>query len=498
MCAPAPSRDYRRPRTIAHKQAGKMVMMAATRRRAWAPPEAAVEDAEDNEDEEDDEEEPCGEDEVPDFEAKVESLERELAAALKQVERAKKGYKRKSAKRKGVDDEALDEKQIRSAKVAHAKRLRFSVKLICDELNCRDDIAAEILNNVLIKCAQPVRAALRLMGSMQQEHFLGARQALEVYKQRCLNVANSLDLRSNEALPYSTMRRVSERLSTELIDGKLCRVVLMEAPSHTGEDNPLTRRSNREQGIWEGMRVRAPHVFQGDKAVSAALSALCEDHELQLSVPSEDGMDWAGWYLIDIARDVLGQAKADNNLRPLTPGLTRRLQMIFDAHGWTSACGATRFMLRCPDTATQHNSTRYARDVSFYVGRDKHDQLEKAVNLGGARSLWNTLMAGVRISSVDAEKLPTADALEAARDVTHDAVGFGDRMRRLLGIRWATCPIPISCPIPIELEIQLELLLLCCGLIFHHSNGHIAHLTCEGVALEKFIYSLHFPHFSQG
>ena len=100
-----------------------MVMMAATRRRAWAPPEAAVEDAEDNEDEEDDEEEPCGEDEVPDFEAKVECLERELATALKQVERAKKGYKRKSAKRKGVHDEALDEKQIRSAKVAHAKRL---------------------------------------------------------------------------------------------------------------------------------------------------------------------------------------------------------------------------------------------------------------------------------------------------------------------------------------------------------------------------------------
>ena len=35
-------------------------------------------------------------------------------------------------------------------------------------------------------------------------------------------------------------------------------------------------------------------------------------------------------------------------------------------------------MLRCPDTKEQHNSTRYARDVSFYVGRDKHEQLEKA------------------------------------------------------------------------------------------------------------------------
>ena len=55
---------------------------SATRCRAWAPPEAVVEDAEGSEDEEDKEEEPCGEDEVPDFEAKVESLERELAAAL--------------------------------------------------------------------------------------------------------------------------------------------------------------------------------------------------------------------------------------------------------------------------------------------------------------------------------------------------------------------------------------------------------------------------------
>ena len=72
---------------------------------------------------------------------------------------------------------------------------------------------------------------------------------------------------------------------------------------------------------------------------------------MQLSVPSRDGIDFAGWYVIDTARDVLRQAEKDKNLRVLTPGLLRRLQIIFDAHGWTSASGATRLLLRTPDTA---------------------------------------------------------------------------------------------------------------------------------------------------
>ena len=65
-----------------------MVMMAATRRRAWAPPEAGVEDTKErvakmcSEHEEDEEEEPCGEDEVPDFEAKVKALVLDVLARL--------------------------------------------------------------------------------------------------------------------------------------------------------------------------------------------------------------------------------------------------------------------------------------------------------------------------------------------------------------------------------------------------------------------------------
>ena len=382
-----------------------------------------------------------------DHETRIEELEALLKKTQKAVLRARKGFKRKSKAQPPAadaeDGEEVDPARLaKAAKAANARRLRLSVKTICDELDGREDITAEVLNVVIIKCSKPVRAALRLLGAMQQERFLGVKHAIDQLKQRCLNVANSLDLRSNEALPYSTMRRVSERLSTELIDGELCRVILMTAPSHQGEHNPLTRRSNREQGIWDGMSVRAPHVFQGDKSISAALSTLCEDHELQLSVPSQDGIDWAGWYLIDIARDVIAQAAGDDNLRPVKVGLSRRLQMIFDAHGWTSASGATRFMLRCPDTKEQHNSTRYARDVSFYVGRDKHSELEKAVHLGGVRGMWHTLLGGCRISQTPAVNLPSAAALEATRDVAHDAEGFGDRMRKLLGIRWNPCPTP--------------------------------------------------------
>ena len=67
-----------------------------------------------------------------------------------------------------------------------------------------------------------------------------------------------------------------------------------------------------------------------DKEISKCLTALCEDHEMQLSVPSVDGLDGAAWDVIDITHDdadVLRQAAADDNLHAAAPGGMHRVQV---------------------------------------------------------------------------------------------------------------------------------------------------------------------------
>ena len=58
----------------------------------------------------------------------------------------------------------------------------------------------------------------------------------------------------------------------------------------------LVHRRARRQRVGEVCETaeRVPH---------AALNAICEDHELQLSVRAVEGRgpDWAGWYVEDVA-----------------------------------------------------------------------------------------------------------------------------------------------------------------------------------------------------
>jgi hypothetical protein len=99
------------------------------------------------------------------------------------------GYKHKSKAQPPAadaeDDEEADPARLAKAKAANARRVRLSVKAICEELNCREDIAAEVLNVVIIKCSKPVRAALRLHGAMQQERFLGVKHAIRSRRGLC-------------------------------------------------------------------------------------------------------------------------------------------------------------------------------------------------------------------------------------------------------------------------------------------------------------------------
>jgi len=88
------------------------------------------------------------------------------------------------------------------------------------------------------------------------------------------------------------------------------------------------------------------------------------------------------------------------NLRPLVEGCRRRLQILFDAHGWTETSGMTRWLLRSPDTIVNHNNPRYARDQITMVQQDKNKWLLAATKMGGEDSMYARIKAGVKTKCV--------------------------------------------------------------------------------------------------
>eukprot|EP00965_Chrysotila_dentata_P205893 6183226-Pleurochrysis_carterae.AAC.1 len=74
---------------------------------------------------------------------------------------------------------------------------------------------------------------------------------------------------------------------------------------------------------------------------------------------------------------------------------------MYDACTWKKGHGCTRLMLRPPDLITNFNSTRYSRDVVFYVGRDKHADLEANLAVGGESSVASVLKEGAWTSKVE-------------------------------------------------------------------------------------------------
>jgi hypothetical protein len=82
------------------------------------------------------------------------------------------------------------------------------------------------------------------------------------------------------------------------------------------------------------------------------------------------------------------------------------LQIIYDGHGFTSASGAVRFVLRSPHTKRDHNATRNAFDPIFFIGTDKHRYLEKAVAIGGEDSLRSHCYAGLTVTEKPVHELP--------------------------------------------------------------------------------------------
>lgn len=275
----------------------------------------------------------------------------------------------------------------------------------------RPDILAEIINRLIHKLNPGDRARLRKMTSMQQEQYLAVREAVDTMERECFNARNSVDLRTNEAMPISTTNKIRDVFCKDK-DGK--RVVLASAPDFRGDCNPLTRENNIQQGIkWAKGQVRVPFPFKNSAQIRAAGKDVIAGRTLHLA----DDIDGAAWDALDMGADVLHQAAKDNNLLELPKGEMRELQVIFDGHGWTSRSGATRFLVRTPHTKFDHNSGRYGRDVIFYMGHDKHAFLEKAIRIGGEDSLHSRMYDGLKVDTIKEEEMPECEREHAAADL---------------------------------------------------------------------------------
>ena len=242
-------------------------------------------------------------------------------------------------------------------------------------LSLRADVKLNVINRLIIGLQAGERAELRSLGAMQQERYVAVKEAVEVMERSCFTALNSVDLRSCLALPVSTLMTIRERLSR---DASGQRVVLARPPPYTGIGNPVTRKSNRAQGInYEHKCICVPYVFREPGQIKAALDKVLDGYTLNLAFD----FDAAAWDLRDMARSLLLQLEADENLLKLPAGALRVLQLIFDGHGWSSRCGAVRFTLRCVHTIEGHNDTRNARDPMFALGTDKCADIARMIKV---------------------------------------------------------------------------------------------------------------------
>ena len=159
----------------------------------------------------------------------------------------------------------------------------------------------------------------------------------------CFNARNSIDLRANEALSFSTINNIRDRLGKDK-HGK--RLVLMKAPDYKGDCNPLTRENNKAQGImWAKGEVRVPFAFKNSQQIRAAGEEVLKGRQLYLA----DDMDGCAWDATDMMADVLHQADKDNNLLKLdSEGRTHTAVVVVlsSTLGWGADSPAPVFPLR--------------------------------------------------------------------------------------------------------------------------------------------------------
>ena len=162
-----------------------------------------------------------------------------------------------------------------------AQRANQYAVLIKHQLDLREDIKIDILNRLLLKLSKEERAALRKLHAMEQEHYLASRDTVEFMEKECFTALNAIDLRACEALAARCMETINQRLTCDAA-GK--RRVIRRPPCYSGDLNPLTQRSNREQGIlWEKKAVTMPRIFPTWPKVVKAADSVLEGRRLHLA-----------------------------------------------------------------------------------------------------------------------------------------------------------------------------------------------------------------------
>ena len=302
--------------------------------------------------------------------------------------------------------------------------------VISELLAKRPLLEAEIVNLVIHQRSAPVRAKLRLLHTMQQEQYLAARDVVRFLETKCFNALHSLDIRANKTLSISILNAI-RAFST--VDGK--RILLPHGmPPAFGKGQVNTRKSNTEQGIGRSPLL-APFAVKSSVEIREQMDVTLGGRELHLATDH----DGAAWDVCVTGTEVFQQALKEGNLLPRPPNILRRLQLLFDGHGWTKAIGAARFLLRTPELRRDFNATRFARDYNFILGADKLAYLELAIRTGGEKSLFARAMAGCKVEEVPVASLPD-NVRNSEVPPCSEETGSLHAFQRLAAIRCALAP----------------------------------------------------------
>jgi len=265
-----------------------------------------------------------------------------------------------------------------------SRRVQRSTKFFVDELQRRKLCKAEIVNKLGLSLTVEEREKMRELGFLRQEWFLAKRDCVHQL-QTCLYTAeNTLEIRLSELISIRSLRRM-RRVLTTVRDaaGKWVHYVVASPPTpgRKGGDPSLKQSHNKAQRIYSDRPLLAPHVIATDDAVRAASRKLLSGRNMEVAVPSKDGLSGAAWNVLDVARDVYAGLKTGvDNLRALLSNTTqptveaagpskrarkdarsqtespstsehigrlRRLWLGFDGLTWTKRNGLVRWCLRC-------------------------------------------------------------------------------------------------------------------------------------------------------
>ena len=207
------------------------------------------------------------------------------------------------------------------------------------------------------------REILRDTPLVQQERFMGGRDALAELGRTWWGVAKTLEAKMANYLPANTMDELRElQAKVTLPNGKKRRAVLWQVPK--------PRRAAERAGIYSPLMV--PYTYTSKYVTDKYSETICSRDGIEMS---PDGL-CASLDLQQQMEDLFSAASEDGMLREPVEGQPLRWQTLGDAVRFTRHKMATRFGGRSPNVEVKGgNSTRYFRNVAFYTGLDKYSYL---------------------------------------------------------------------------------------------------------------------------